>query len=172
MRNQEAAVMLGIDVIRQQRIDDIDLHVLPVVADEHLLFGRDDLIDASVETVGARGHGYQRLVVQSTRQSAAVRKRVVGIEQRLGGRIELRAWNRVIRIRLSSEWIRQRTGHLRSQPAQIAPTLGERWNRVLFRFGRALTIAFVIEEEEGLIVPVVKMGRYQRTAHAATEGIE
>src|SRR6202041_1523680 len=84
MRNQEAAVMLGIDVIRKQRIDDIDQHVLPVVADEHLLFGGDDLIDAAVETVGIRRHWYQRLVIQSARQSAAVRQRIVGIEQRQG----------------------------------------------------------------------------------------
>ncbi len=96
MRNQEAAVMLVVHVVRQQRIEDVDQHVLPVVADEHLLFGRDDLVDAAVETIGARRSGHQRLIVQSARQIVVVRQRIVVIAAASGQQIDLRTRNREV----------------------------------------------------------------------------
>src|ERR1700735_3859839 len=76
VRDQEAPVVLGVHVVWQQRIYNIDCKVLSVEPGIHLLLGINDLIDPAIEPVGIRRNWNQRLVVNPAEAGGQVRQRI------------------------------------------------------------------------------------------------
>src|SRR3984885_11430754 len=176
MRHQKTAVMLSVHVVRQQWVYNVHSKVLPVEPGVHLLLRGNDLINSGIEAVCIRWNGNQRLVIDAAKRGGQIRQWIVSIQQRRSEGADIR--NGKVRIRLHGRGISQHrmaacSARKRGRElTQVSRPLERRRHGVLLRLRGPSPVALIVEEEERLVVTVIKVWNQHWSSNAATKGIE